>query len=357
MTETKQPIPQRILAICFGGLGDVVLFFSTIQTLRRLYPNSRLAVVVEPRCRDLMERQYLVDQVYTFDIKNKPGPADYLRLIDQLRTESPDVALSMGRSPMVPWLLFLSGAPRRIGYGPNRFQGLLTDVVPLKTDQYAAAMYHDLTRPLGGKETPVPTFPVGSPAEDWAKRFLESKGITEAPVVIHPGVSRLSRIKGLVKSWDPANWRQLINHLLEKGYPVLLAGGPDDEEVISLVRPRAEESREGLTVIAGETKSLEQMAAIMKMARLVISVDSGPLHLAVGVGAPTVAIFGPTDPDKILPPDGPFTAVCVDIPCRPCLFETRQTSCEELTCLKQLQVKTVWEAVKATLEEREAVIR
>lgn len=330
----------------------MVLFFSTLQTLRQLYPTSRISVVVEPRCRGLMEQQFLVDQIYTFDVKNKPGPGAFLRLIDDMRTEGPDVALSMGRSPLVPWLLFMSGAPRRIGYGPNRFQWLLTDVVPLKTDQYAAAMYHDLTRPLGGKEAPRPIFPVSSQADAWAKRFLEGKGVTEPPILIHPGVSRLSRVKGIVKSWEPANWRQLIDKLLDKGHPVLLAGGPDDDEVIELVRPQAAETREGLTVVAGETKNLEQLAALIKASRLMIGVDSGPLHLAVGVGAPTVALFGPTDPDKILPPEGPFVAVCVDLACRPCLFEARQTSCQELTCMKNMRVETVFQAVEAQLADQ-----
>jgi heptosyltransferase-1 len=128
---------------------------------------------------------------------------------------------------------------------------------------------------------------------------------------------------------------------------VVLAGGPDDAEIIQLIR----ETGEFPYVEAyGKTRSLGQLAALIELADAIVAVDSAPMHVGVAVSTPTVAIFGPTDPAKLLPPGTVHLPVVVEnLGCRPCLWDRRATSCEELTCLKDLAVDAVEEAVQKIL--------
>ena len=339
---------RRILAVNFGGLGDAILFFPTLQTLRRHYPHAHITVLCEPRCREIMERQYLVDKVITADVKTAPDPQLFVKLVMQLRQLNLDLAISSGRSPLVPLLLFLSGAHRRVGFAPNPLGWLLSDRVPLTLRQYTGAMHHDLLKGIGIDEpAPLPRFPLSDLAVEWAYAWLERNGLPTkpGPVFIHPGASKMSVTRGIQKTWTAAQWQTLLAGLRERGLPLILAGGPDDEELLAGIPI-------GDGVVRAKTDTLDQLAALIAVSRLVIGSDSAALNIAVAVGTPLVGIFGPSDPDKVLPVDHPeFCAVHVaDLACRPCLWLTRKTTCEALTCLNSLGPEPVWAAVDRLLE-------
>ena len=140
---------KKILLICFGGLGDIILFYPLIKSVEDLYPDSKISILVEPRSKIAAEKNTNISQVITFDLKNKPKIKDYISLINTLRAEKFDTAISMGRSATVPLLLFLSGAKNRIGYATNRLKFLYTKSVELNENQYAAKMYFDLLKGIG----------------------------------------------------------------------------------------------------------------------------------------------------------------------------------------------------------------
>lgn len=341
---------ERILLINFGGIGDEVLFFPVIETLRYHYPKARIAMLVEPRCRNLMEHHYFLDAVLTFDIKHRKGPADLLEMLNMLRAESPDMILSSGGSSMVAPLLFLSGAAIRIGYDSGRFRFLLTHRAPLNQEQYAARMYYDLLAPLGiASASVVPQMKLPAVVEQWACQWLATQGIAKQDpyVLIHPGVSLMSKEKQLIKSWARENWQQLIEQLLAEGETVVIAGGPDDAEEIAFLQERLDHPR--LVMAYGQTRDLYQLGGLIARSAAMVCVDSAPMHLGVALQAHVVAIFGPTDEKKLLPPGENFAAITHPVACRPCLWATRQTTCEELTCLKNIQVEQVYQAVRRFL--------
>jgi ADP-heptose:LPS heptosyltransferase len=325
---------RRILAVNFGGLGDAILFFPTLQTLRRHYPQAHITVLCEPRCREIMERQYLIDKVITADVKASPDPQVFVQLVAQLRQLDVDLAISSGRSPLVPLLLFLSGARRRVGFTPNKLGFLLTDGVPLTLRQYTASMHHDLLTGIGIHEpAPLPRFPLSDLALEWAYAWLSRHNLpsTPGPIFLHPGASKMSVKRGIQKTWTAEQWGALIQGLRERNQPLILAGGPDDEELLADIPT-------GDGVVRARTETLEQLAALIAVSRMVIGSDSAALNIAVAVQTPVVGLFGPTDPDKVLPPGHTdYQAVHVDgLECRPCLWITRTTTCEALTCLNSL---------------------
>lgn len=336
---------ERILVVNFGGIGDEILFFPVIQSLRESYPQARITAVVEPRCKGIMAFNPAVDEVIPFDAKGKPDLADLLGVVTKLRSRRFDLAIASGKSPVMPLLLLFAGARWRVGYAANAVSWTLSHAAPLNGKQYAADMYYDLVRGFLNVPGRPPQAAVSPGDRQWAKDFLTESGADpERPVVtLHPGTSRLSVIKGFIKSWEADRWASLAERLHQGGATVVLAGGPDDAEAIAQVQ--ASLSFEPVNAY-GKTRGLGELAALIERSNVLVAVDSAPMHLGVAVGTPTVAIFGPTDPEKLLPSGTVHQAVVVEgLACRPCLWEKRQTSCAELHCLKNLGVEQVEAAV------------
>lgn len=363
---------RRILVVNFGGIGDEILFFPVIQSLREAYPQAHLTALVEPRCRGVMTFNPAVDEVVTLDVKGKPSLSELLEVMGSLRTRGFDLAIGSGRSPVMPVLLLLSGARYRAGYDANRLSWTLTEKAPCNPQQYAAEMYYDLIRSWIPIPFRLPQAALTQADREWAKAFLTEHGVQpgEPVVVLHPGTSKLSVIKKFHKSWESAKWAELAARLQADGVHVVLAGGPDDAEAIADIKskltvkpsaPAAPESLKsnglrphvGLIEAYGQTKGLGQLAALIANASILVCVDSAPMHLGVAVGTPTVALFGPTDPAKLLPTGTVHQAIHVDgLSCRPCLWDRRQTTCDELTCMKTLGVEAVEAAIWRVMPAR-----
>jgi len=342
---------KKILLVCFGGLGDVILFYPLIKTVKDLYPDSLISILVEPRSKIAAEKNSNISKVITFDLKNKPSIIDYLSLINNLRNEKFDIAISMGKSSMVPLLLFLSGAKQRIGYSTNKLKFLYTKSVDLNENQYAAKMYFDLLKGLGidtDKFNPIPEIKISKNDIKWAEQFIKNNNLNlenNKIVVVHPGASKISKEKNIIKTWSPIKWASLINHLILKDIKVILTGGPDDKKDISIILENVNANSEFFINAYGITKNLEQFGAILKFSNLLVCIDSAPMNVGIGVGVPIVAIFGPTNEKKLIPNDEKFTPVRLNLECTPCLWDKRQTTCESLCCLKQLEVENVLEKI------------
>ena len=215
------------------------------------------------------------------------------------------------------------GIKKRYGYYTGKLSEiLLTKTVPLNKNQYACAMYHDLITPITNYKTELPEINV--PAQE---KIPNS-------VLIHPGVSKMSINKGIVKTVTADVWAQTVDLLLEKGKHVILAGGPDDKEVIETIRTKTK--NKNFEDLYGKTKSLKDLAVIIGKAEKFICSDSAPLHVGVAMGTKTYAIFGPTDDKKLIPQSENVIAIKAsdNCPIKPCLWEHRQTTCEALDCLK-----------------------
>lgn len=397
--------PSKVLAINFGGIGDEVLFLPTLSTVRKLLPEAKLTLLLEPRSRSITQVTDLIDEVITFDIKKKPlTPLDLINLLFLIRKGKYDLVISSGSSPMVAMLLYLSGIEIRIGYdsGPP-WRELLTHRVKLNKNQYAADMYHDLTRGLTNflrlranaavslgadfTEAPLPMVALNNESLNNMKEALETEAesLTLALkksgaqdgrpikwVLLHPGTSKMAVSKGIIKHWPTKNWLELIENLSNQSNEsfqtqVVLAGGPDDKEVIDeLVKALEAKKREQskrigvlagnsgsghssvvgssgevedgqehvnmhvndingdsnshsavgnlkLINMAGKTRGLSDLAALISICDLMVCVDSAPMHIGVGLKKKLVALFGPTEPEKLIPKSPDF-AVLADRP-------------------------------------------
>ncbi len=297
---------HRLLAINFGGIGDEILFLPVLESIRAAFPSWHINLLLEPRSKAIKEITDLIDEVKLFDIKKRPlMPGDYLQLWHILANGNYQTVISSGSSPLVSCLLFASGIKQRIGYDSgalSRF--LLTTAVQLNKNQYAGNMYHDLVGGLGLEcKQVIPKIKVKQ-----SSRGQQGK----AKIIIHPGTSKLALQKGIIKTWSAANWANLIGQLLGRAdLEVILAGGPDDEATIeeinqALKQKRLQPEQNCLISAYGQTKSLADLAALIASADLLICVDSAPMHIAVALNKPLLAIFGPTNPAHLLPPVAHF---------------------------------------------------
>jgi ADP-heptose:LPS heptosyltransferase len=341
--------PAKVLAINFGGIGDEVLFLPTLERIKELAPDCELTLLVEPRSKSIMDVTNLIDKIITFDIKKKPlTPFDLITLTMLLRKGGYDMVISSGSSPMVAMLLFLSGIKLRVGYDSGSpVKSLLTHPVKLLREQYAADMYHDLTKGMANylrrKANPnasirdidgtyqVPNITLKADSLAAMKAFLEeglkqtqgsgqngtqnsvtaadTNAIDTRPVktiLIHPGTSQMAVRKGIIKHWSSENWLAFIRLLQnQKDQPfqtrVILCGGPDDKEVVAELEKLLKADASTYISAVGKTKGLADLAALTSICDVLVCVDSAPMHIGVGLNKNLVALFGPTDPKLLIP--------------------------------------------------------
>lgn len=311
---------KKILAINFGGIGDEILFLPALISLKKEFPNSKITLALEPRSKSIKELTNIIDNVIFVDIKRKNKYLEILKFIFKARGF--DIGITAGGNKFMSIILWLTGTKKRYGYDTGKLSRiLLTKAVKLNKQQYAANMYHDLVSPITNHKTELPVIDIPN------QEKLENS------VLIHPGVSKMSIDKGMIKTIPAVVWADLVNKLIEKGKHVILAGGPDDEECINTILKNIK--AEGLfDNMYGKTKNLKELAILIGQAEKFICSDSAPLHIAVAMGTKTYAIFGPTDDKKLIPPS--VTPIKANDSCaiKPCLWDIRQTTCESLFCLK-----------------------
>ena len=211
----------------------------------------------------------------------------------------------------------------RIAYNTLKLsQMLLTNAVELNKNQYASKMYHALAMPLTSEVTELPEINV------------QSQEKIENSILIHPGVSQMSIKKGIIKTVPAQTWAKVMKLLVEQGKHVILTGGPDDKECIDIIKKECG-TFDYDDYTKGQIKSLKDLAELIGKSEKFLCSDSAPLHVAVAMNTRTYAIFGSTDENKLIPQADFVTAIKSKkhCPLAPCLWERRQTSCAELTCL------------------------
>ncbi len=317
---------ENCLIINFGGIGDEILFLPTLISLKKAYPNSKITLCLEPRSKGIKDLTDTIDDLILINPKGKNKYFEMLKLIFKARFGNFDTVISSGGNKLISLLLFLTGIKNRYGFNTGKLsEKLLTKAVTLNKKQYAAKMYHELITPLTDIKTDVPEIKV------------EREEKIENSVLIHPGVSKLSIQKNMIKTITPKTWTEVIKLLLENNKKVTLTGGPDDKEVIDEILKEIEPLNNSSFVnYYGKTKNLMDLAKLITKYEKFICSDSAPLHIAVGVKTRTYAIFGSTDDKKLIPQSDFVTALKTDdnCPIKPCLWDYRQTTCEKLSCLK-----------------------
>lgn len=314
------PDTKNILVINFGGIGDEILFLPAIISLKKEFPNAHITLALEERSLGIKELTDKIDEFLPLNIKSGNKYKELFKLIFDSWLKPYDIVISSGSNKFIPFLLLLMGIKTKIGYDNGFFsQKILTHAVKLNKNQYASAMYHDLVSPLTENKTEI------------AQLHIKKSETVKNSVLIHPGVSLISVKKGITKTITPEIWAEVLKILTLKGKNVRLIGGPDDKECIEKIVKLCQDVK--FENLYGKTKNLKDLAKLISGTEKFVCSDSAPMHIAVALGVKTYAIFGPTDDKKLAPPDVVTLKTNDSCPIKPCLWERRQTSCDNPVCL------------------------
>ena len=355
---------MNILIVKLSAIGDVVHTLPSLASLRKLYPHAHITWVIEEAASDLIKGHPDLDRVIISRRKRWIGEIKKGRInvfkevgqfIKELRSRRYDLVIDFHGLLKSAVIVFLSSGKRKLGYDSmQEMSGLfLTEKIAEDMDKHAVGRYLDLVHYLGRKDS-VPNGNtgrqcvndaqacVGAPAflipvteEDGKKvaRLLKSKGVGESGFVAVSPVALWE-----TKLWEEQSFARLCDLIyLKYGLPVVFTG----VEKESIARIRAQMKTPAVS-LAGET-SLRELACLYRRAALVISTDSGPMHIAAAVGTPVVALFGPTDPARTGPYGKGHRVLQQELPCSPCFLK----KCTSGECMRRI---TVEEAFHATGE-------
>jgi heptosyltransferase II len=330
---------KRILIVNVNWLGDTLFVVPLIRALKEYYPGSSIAVLTHPRCREILEVSPYIDEIILYDekVRNRHLLSKFA-VVSQLKSKKFDTAFILRKSLSRSMLLFLSKIPERVGYDSRRAGFLLTKKVPVpKKISHKAEYFLGLARAVGAvPEKSNYEFVVSDSAMAGAGEILRRAGLKEGEdfAVMNAGGN------WDLKRWPTENFAALGDSIYDRfGIKVILTGA---DKNIDLCGKISGLMRHKPLLLCGKT-DMKTLAAIFKKARWVISNDSGPMHIAAGVGANLVALFGPTSPD-ITGPYGNMASIVLrkDVGCEiPCY----NLSCGDNKCMKAVTVEDVLKAI------------
>ncbi len=340
--------PGRILIFQTAFLGDVVLTLPLAQVLKRELPECRVSFVVIPVAASVLEGHPAVHDVIVYDKKkSQRGLSAAVVLSRALRDRAFDVALVPHRSLRSALIVAAAGIPRRIGFDTSAGRMLLTVRVPYRGDVHEIDRNLSLLGPLGLRSPEEPLLPEIHPsradreAVDGLLRGDETRAERPGPgmmVALAPGSVWKT------KRWPEEKFLALARLLRESGLSLALVGGPEDRPLCT----RIADGPGGAAVNAAGMLTPMQSAELIRRCRVLVSNDSAPAHLAMGVRTPVVAIFGATVPGFGFAPRGPFDRVIetAGLPCRPCSIHGGH-SCPIITfdCMERITPRSVHDAV------------
>lgn len=327
---------ERVLIVEVNWLGDVLFSTAAIRAIRKKHPGAYIAVLVVPRCKQVLLGNNYLDEVLTLDEEARhKGFLGALRLIRDLKARRFSVCYFFKSSLTRTLWAFWAGIPRRVGFGRGLKGLFLTERValPRKPIHRADTFYYLVAR------TPIPEgerhydFFVATEDQRFIEELFAKHGIdTKKKIVaLHVG-----------GNWEPKRWpkesfARLVDELTERYHAQVIITGsfldhPLSQEIASLARNKP--------FIACGLTTLKQLGALFRNSDLVISADSGPLHIAMAVEARTIALFGPTSPELTGPlGKGEFSILRKkDLEC---IIPCYNLECRKNVCMSRIDVSDV----------------
>jgi len=321
--KTEVTNPEKVLVFQTAFLGDVILTLPLVEAIHHLWPESKIDFVVNPNASGVLENHPLINKTIVFDKRgDAKGIGGLLGFASKLRKENYSHVFVPHRSFRSALTLFLAGIRTRIGFSKTPGSFLYSHRFVRQMDQYEGARNLELISLFSNPSTfsSVPVLQkhlgTGTFPDDSSKRITMAPGSVWA-----------------TKKWPEGHWTILAKSLVKEGYTVVLIGGPDDRDLCR----RISNNDEQIISTAGDKTILESIELIRNSA-LLITNDTAPLHMGVGVNTPVLAIFGPTVPEfGFAPPGENDRVISLDLDCRPCAIHGGN-SCPlgHFDCMKKL---------------------
>lgn len=309
---------RKILVREVNWVGDAVLTLPALEALDRQFPDSEIVILGRPWVAGLFRGQPCVDTVLSGAAAGGwHGVARRWILARELRRERFDLAVLFPNSFDSALVAWMAGIPRRLGYATDGRGLLLTHPVGAAKDagrRHQVYRYLELARALGGNGNGLPHLVVTADAIRTAEELLARHGVDRGAtcVAVNPG-----SVYGSAKRWPADRFAAVADELAARWKArVLLVGSAGEARVL---RDVARAMRTTAVVLGGQT-DIGTLPALLQRVRLLLTNDTGAMHVAAAVGTPVVAVFGPTDVDATGPLGPRSRYVRRPVPCSPCLL-------------------------------------
>ncbi len=356
---------MNILIIKLSAIGDVVHTLPSLAALRKLYPHAHITWVIEEAASDLIRDNPLLDKVivsrrktWIADIKKcRLGVLrEIFEFIREVRSRNYDLVIDFHGLLKSALIVFISSGKRKLGYDSmQELSGLfLTEKIPEDMKKHAVFRYLDFIRYLCRQDS---SFNGGGDEENNKKKHMNAS-LDEDPVFVLPTreeeekkIERLLQKRGVVakrfvavnpialwetKLWDDGSIAELSD-LVSRELALSVVFTGMEKEKIRRIQAMMKSASVSL---AGET-SLRELACLYRHATLVISTDSGPMHIAAAVGTPVVGLFGPTDPARTGPYGSRHRVLRTGLSCSPCFLK----KCDSRECMRRITAKEAFQAI------------
>ncbi len=308
-------IPPRVVVFQTAFLGDVILTLPLASALRRSSAETRVAMVTTPAAAAVVEDHEDVALVIPYDKHGSDrGLAGAMRIIRSLRAWGADLALVPHRSLRSAIIVRLAGIPRRIGFSTSAGRALFTDKVLYRRAAHEIDRNLDLLIPLGLRPADriLPTLRANVRDQEIVDHLIRKYAGVDQPALIAVAPGSV----WATKRWTKEGFIAVCREFAGRKQFVALVGGAMDRELCDAI---AVQGGNNVVSFAGEL-TLKQSAALIGRSQVLLTNDSAPEHLALAVGTPVVAIFGPTVPAFGFAPVGRYDEVVeyMGLTCRPC---------------------------------------
>ena len=337
---------RNIIVRMPNWIGDMVMATPILTELRKAYPNARITAMCRAPICDLLKEDPEVDELFCFSKTSSfSRHNDKKSIIQKLRHGKYDLGILLTHSLSSAWWFWQGHVKTRLGYDCNGRRLLLTKAAPLPENlekQHLVVTYKMLLEPLG--------IPVSNTAP---RLFLADKEVEEARILLKQhGVTKERNVVGInpgatygsAKCWLPERFRKVAEKLLQDENTYIVFFG--DQPTSTLVKEICHGLGPRVINLAGLT-SLREVASLISLCDVLLTNDSGPMHIADAVGTKIVALFGSTN--EVV--TGPYRAARIihkHAPCSPCY----QRACPiDFRCMKQIEAEEVYQAIQDMLKQ------
>ncbi|MCX7816202.1 MAG: lipopolysaccharide heptosyltransferase II [Syntrophales bacterium] len=343
---------MNILIVKLSAIGDVVHTLPSLAALRKLYPEAYITWVVEEKAADLILDHPLLNRVVVSRriswIENlKRGKVrevfrEVSTFVKILRDRRYDLIIDFHGLLKSSLIVMLSKGMRTLGYKSlQELSGLFyREKIPEDLTKHAVDRYLDFVAYLGGDVTEkkflIPEKEVDIQHVEDLLRSSEALKNCNGFVAVNPFALWETKL------WSEKKFAELCDRIYQElNRGIVLTGGYNDGPYLASI----EKNMTSPVLNLGGKTTLRQLASLYRRADLVVSTDTGPMHIAAAVGTPVVALFGPTDPRRTGPYGTHHRVVRLNIPCSPCFLK----KCYNKACMSNLDVEPVFNAVSETL--------
>ncbi len=337
---------RNILIFKVSALGDIILSTPSLRSLRRKFPNANIKVLVDVGFREVLADCPYIDEVITCDFKGRDRGLGFLKLAGRLRAEDFDISVDFQNNRKSHLIAFITAIPERYGYHNGKLSFLLNRKIspprkavdPVRHQKYVLGLLG-----ITGMDNHLELWPKQE-GETWAERFLESNWLKKGQKLVAVSLSASRRWK--TKNWDMTYFVELADMLArEKGARIVLIGTDEDEEdALEFTR------RSGAKPIDATGKTnIPRLISLVRRCDALLTGDSAPMHVAAAVGTPFVALFGPTDPKRHLPPAGEHKVLRHKIRCSPCY---KPACARRVRCMSMIKTEEVFSALIEIMQNK-----